>query len=495
MKSIEFKHIVKRFGNLYANDEVSFSIEMGKVHCIVGENGAGKSTLMKVLFGVYKQNSGEIFINGEKVNFKSPLDAIKYKIGMLYQHFMLIDDFTVLENVILGSEICKTISINFDKTNEILLELIEKYKLGLNLNAKINNLSVSEQQKVELLKILYRNSEIIVFDEPTAVLSPSEIAEFLNIIRRFKSEGKTIIMITHKLNEVRQIADWVTVMRRGKVVYETDKGNLNIATLGKEMVGNINLDTDANLNFEKVSKDEILVEFKSISYKNGNMKILNDINMILRSGRIYGICGIEGNGQNEIIDIILGFVTKYNGQMYKSYKEVSLVPDDRTKKGFIKEFTIAENVALKILKNNFYTKIKLDEIAEKVISNFDIRTPSKNAPMSNLSGGNQQKVIIAREILCNNEIQIYFHPTRGVDFKASEYVHKKIVEQRNKGKALLVISSDLDELFLISDKLGVLSNGNLLAEFNKDDLSTDNERERNDLLISIGKLMAGIKNE
>lgn len=490
MNIIEFHNISKKFGNLSANDNISFAIRENSVHCIVGENGAGKSTLMKILFGSYRQDSGVIKIKGNEIEFRSPLDAIANGIGMLHQHFMLIEDFTVLENVILGNEITNKIKIDFTESEKILNAYIEKYSLGLSLDKKISELSISEQQKVEILKLLYRNSEIIIFDEPTAVLSPIEVIEFFKIIYQFKIEGKTIILITHKLHEVKEISDYVSVLRRGKLVYETDAEKLDIKTLSKEIVGNVEIH-DENTGYDYEGEKEIAAEMNCINLVKNKIPLLNGIEMKLRKGEVYGICGVEGNGQNEIIDILFGLEKNYSGNLKICTDKISLVPDDRLKKGMIKEFSVGENLILKKNKLNYIGKKEIKNTAAEVIEKYDVRLSDINSPMSALSGGNQQKVIIAREIEQGSELLIFSHPTRGVDIAASAFIHSMILEQKKNGKSVLLISADLDEILKLSDRLGVINKGRIVAEFEKNQFDLKNETEKVILLESIGKLMIG----
>ncbi len=501
MKAVEFKNISKRFGSSYANEDISFGIEKNSVHCILGENGAGKSTLMNLLFGIHKPDSGEIIVFNEAVKFNSPHDAIDKKIGMVHQHFMLIDDFTVLENVILGNELTKGMSLDFTNTKKILDELIGKYNLGLDTNKKISEISISQQQKAEILKLLFRDSEILIFDEPTAVLSPVEVAEFFKIVEEFKKNGKTIILITHKLNEVKQISDRVSVIRRGKLVYEGEnkERKLNIEKLSREIVGESAF-TDIKSKTEIVESAEVLRLENICFYKNG-VKILDNLNLELNNCEIHGICGVEGNGQSEIVDIIVGLEENYTGEMKTKVKNISLVPDDRLKKGIIKEFTIGENIFLKDEKNNYASRHLLETISDRIIKSYDVRAADRNSTMSSLSGGNQQKVIVAREIELGNEILIFSHPTRGVDINATMFIHSKIIEERNKGRSVILISSDLDELISLSDRLSVIYNGKIIRTFERDEIKIQDKSEINLEMDSeaakpvyeqIGKLMIGI---
>ncbi len=498
MKAVEFKNITKSFGNFIANDDISFTIEKNSIHCILGENGAGKSTLMKVLFGSYKKDKGEIYVNEKPVNFKSPLDAIKSGIGMLFQHFMLIEDFTVLENVILGSEITSKTGINFNKSRVILNKLIDKYKLDLNLDEKVSDISIGAAQKTELLKLLYRESEILIFDEPTAVLSPVEVDNFFKIIRNFKNDGKTIILITHKLNEVKEIADEVSVLRKGKLVYSVNRDKLDIKELSKQIIGDIDLSiliSDDNLIKSEsenniISKDKILT-LGNISVTDKSITKLYDINLDLYKGEILGICGVEGNGQSELTELIYGLNKKYTGLFTKNTNRISLVPDDRLKKGMIKEFSVGENLLLRIPCKNIFSKKLLREKEGELIKEYDIRVPEVGDIMENLSGGNQQKAIVAREIKLNSDVIIFSQPTRGVDIKASSFIHQKIFNEKMNGKGIILVSADIDELLALSDRLAVLFNGKIVKIFSKEELISGKQNS-SELIEKIGQLMIGI---
>lgn len=502
MNAVEFNNISKSFGNFSANENISFGIENNSVHCVLGENGAGKSTLMKILFGIYKPDSGTIKVFNEEVKFDSPHDAIDKKIGMVHQHFMLIDDFTVLENVILGNELTKGIKIDFSETKIILKDIIDKYNLGLDVDKKIAELSISKQQKVEILKLLFRDSDILIFDEPTAVLSPVEVNDFFKIINEFKKNGKTIILITHKLNEVKQISDRVSVLRRGKLVYEEDNisGKLSIDNLSNAIVGEVMLVKTISKTGMQSNNDAVLT-LNNISLEKNKVKILDNLNLKLKKSEIHGICGVEGNGQNEIIDILIGLEKNYDGKYHTLVKKISLVPDDRIKKGMISEYSIGENIILKNCSKIFINNNLLENISSRVIKNHDVRVSGINAALGSLSGGNQQKVIIAREIELDSDILIFSHPTRGVDINATLFIHSKIIEQRNNGKSVLLFSSDLDELISISDKLSVLYNGKIIKSFESVELQSFKENivqveidpaSNKSLYDEIGKLMIGI---
>lgn len=492
MFAVELINITKKFGDFFANDNISFNILDNSVHCIIGENGAGKSTLMKIIFGAYHLDSGHFKIYEEPKKFKTSHEAIASKIGMLFQHFMLIDDFTVLENVILGNEITKGIKLDFPVIRKKLTEFIDFYNLGLDLDKKISELSVSEQQKVEILKLLYRNSSIIIFDEPTAVLSPYEVKKFFEIILKFKAEEKTIIFITHKLNEVQEIADFVTVLRKGKVVYEEKKENISISNLSKAMVGDVILkDIEGERSVNKT--DKIAIDIKNIVLEKNEAKVLNGVNLNLRYGEIHGIAGVEGNGQGELIDVLCGLEKKYSGEYISESLKIGVVPDDRIKKGMIKEFNIGENLILKNYDNFFINNKIIGEKSTDIISKYDVKLSENNSPLQSLSGGNQQKVIFAREIESNSNFLIFYHPTRGVDINSTNFIHYKILEERNSGKAILLVSSDLDELISLSDTLSVIYKGRILKIFEDVQSLILNDIDKNKLIESIGKLMLGIE--
>lgn len=509
MKAVEFKDISKKFGSCTALDKVSFGIEANSVHCILGENGAGKSTLMKILFGMYIPDNGEFFVNGKSVNFSSPHDSINMKIGMVHQHFMLISDFTVLENVILGNELTDGLRINFNEIRSKLNEIIDRYNLELDLDLKVSDISISSQQKVEILKLLYRDSEILIFDEPTAVLSPLEVKEFFKITDEFKRNKKTIILITHKLNEVKQIADCVTVLRKGEVVYEEDinEDDLDMEKLAQAIVGGSRITIAVNKETENLTNEKVVKLIDIDLYRN-KVKILDKLNLELRKGVVLGLCGVEGNGQNEIVEIISGLEIDFEGEFNCKIQNVSMVPDDRINKGMIKEYTVGENIYLKNGKDFFASEKLLDKLSDETISEYDVRLSDNKASLGSLSGGNQQKVIISREISAGNEVLLFSHPTRGVDINATAFIHSKIIEERNKDKAVLLISSDLDELISLSDRLSILYKGKIIKTFEADELSSyrseegisltpdiEIKKEKDNLLFEqLGKLMIGMAN-
>lgn len=491
MKAVEFNSITKSFGQLTVNDRITFSVEENTVHCLLGENGAGKSTLMKILFGSYHQDSGTIKIRGKEVKFKSPLDAIDEKIGMLYQHFMLIDDFTIWENVVIGNEISTGGKLDYKTIKEKLNRIIDNYNLDLDINKKVCDISISEEQKVELLKLLYRDSEILIFDEPTAVLSPVEVKEFFKIVEKFKADGKTIIFITHKLNEVKELADKVSVLRKGQLVYETDKDNIDVQKLGSEIIGNIEITQSTPKIFTNEENKKNNIELTDITLIKDKVMVLDDVSLNIKRYEIHGICGVEGNGQQELVDVILQFEKGFTGTMKMKDDRVSIVPDDRYKRGMIKEFTIGENIILKKKNNGLIFKTMIDSTSQFIMKKYDVRAPSVETPLSSLSGGNQQKAIIAREIEMQQNTMIFYHPTRGVDINATAFIHSEIINLRNSGKGILLISSDLDELLKLSDRLSVIHKGKLIKTFDEKELMADN---KSNLLDEIGQLMIGCGN-
>ncbi len=501
MTKAEFRNITKTFGNFTANKDISFCIDENSVHCIVGENGAGKSTLMNILFGMIKPDAGEIVLSGTPVVFDSPHDAIAMKIGMVHQHFMLIDDFTVLENVILGDEPVKGISLDTGTAKNRLNELISRYDLNVDLDEKISNLSISIQQKVEILKLLYRDSDLLIFDEPTAVLSPIEVNSFFEMVKSFKNAGKTVIVITHKLNEVKEIADKVTVLRKGQLVYETNKGpdGIDIGKISNAIIGGAELLTIKSKD-DKVRSGEIILRLENISMTSNKRKCLDGLSLSLFRGEIHGIAGVEGNGQAELADIVCGIEKDFEGTAAMPEEKASIVPDDRLKKGLIKEFTIGENFALKHEGFSYHSDKELSNSSEKVIRGYEVHAPGPDVKVGALSGGNQQKVIVAREISSGKEVIVFSHPTRGVDINAELFIHSQIVNERNNGKAILLISSDVEELLSLSDRLSVIYKGKLVRTYEPHELanalnrSDDVLKGKAQLVTELGKFMTGVLN-
>lgn len=478
---VEMRNITKRFPGIVANDRVSFELKQGEIHALLGENGAGKSTLMNILFGLYQPDEGEIFVNGEQVVIDGPNKAIKLGIGMVHQHFKLVHPFTVTENIILGSEPKQGLAVNYKKANENVEKLSKQYGLNVDPTAKIEEISVGMQQRVEILKTLYRGADILIFDEPTAVLTPQEIEELLVIMRNLVEQGKSIILITHKLKEIMAIADRVTIVRRGKWIDTLPVAGMNPNQLAEKMVGR---EVSLKLNKKGAVLGEPVLEVDKLVVKGRQgLRALNETSFILRRGEILGIAGVEGNGQSELIEALTGLRSVESGSLKVLGTEmagaktrklseagISLIPEDRHKHGLVLDFPMRENMVLETYylpqfnKGGFLDYDAIDEHAKRLIAEFDVRTPGIHTPARALSGGNQQKAIIAREVDKNPDILIAAQPTRGLDVGAIEFIHKRLVEQRNMGKAVLLISFELEEIMQLSDRIAVIYEGRIVGE-------------------------------
>ncbi len=482
---IEMLNITKEFPGIKANDNVTLQLKKGEIHALLGENGAGKSTLMSVLFGLYQPEAGTIKKDGKVIKINSPNDANALNIGMVHQHFKLVECFTVLDNIILGVEPNKLGFLQKDEARKKVMKLSEKYKLKIDPDALISDISVGMQQRVEILKMLYRDNDILIFDEPTAVLTPQEIDELMNIMRDFTKEGKSIIFITHKLNEIMAVADRCTVLRKGKGIGTVKIKNTTKEELSKMMVGR-------KVNFTVDKKDIIpgKVIFKvnnltvpSKVHKNNAVK---NVSFEVRKGEIVCIAGIDGNGQTELVSALTGLQKVSGGTIEflghditkakirnRSKLGMSHIPEDRHKHGLILDYTLEENLILQrywepeFEKAGFIKKKEVRKYAEKLIKEYDIR--SGEGPVSivrGMSGGNQQKAIVAREIDKDPELLVAVQPTRGLDVGAIEYIHEQLVEQRDKGKAVLLISLELDEVMNLSDRILVIYEGEIVGELN-----------------------------
>ncbi|NLK44708.1 MAG: ABC transporter ATP-binding protein [Tissierellia bacterium] len=482
---IELRNISKQFPGVLANDNINLEIKKGEIHAIVGENGAGKSTLMNILYGLHEPTAGEIYFKGNPVRFTSPLDAIKLGIGMVHQHFMLVPSFTVAENIVLGIEPKrKKFLVDREKAIKETKELSQTYGLAVDPEIKVESLSVGIQQRVEILKALYKGADVLILDEPTAVLTPQETAELFKVIRKLVDElGKTIIIITHKLQEVLAISTRVSVMRQGKLVGTLDTKDANEHLLAEMMVGREVLFD--KLEKKPTEKNEVLKVNGLRAKDNRGLLALKDISFSLKSGEILGIAGIEGNGQSELVEVLAGLRKKDGGEFYingveasdKSPREIrklgiAHVPEDRLAMGLSTEASIAENMLMGSqydepyrMKGIHLNKLKIKEMSKKLIKEFDIRTPSEETLAGNLSGGNMQKVVIAREFSFNTPILIISQPTRGVDIGAIEFIHTQIIEKRNEGCAILLISAELDEIFRLSDRIMTIYEGRITGEF------------------------------
>ncbi|HHW01996.1 MAG TPA: ABC transporter ATP-binding protein [Thermoanaerobacterales bacterium] len=490
INAVEVKNITKRFPGVTANDRINLEIKRGEIHAIVGENGAGKSTLMKILSGLYQPDEGEIYIFGKKAVISSPVKAIEMKIGMVHQHFMLIPRFTVLENIILGSEIRAGISIDNKKAKKIVEDLCSMYNFSINLDSRVENISIGQAQRVEILKVLFRGADILVLDEPTAVLAPQEVKELFLNLRRLKQEGKTIVFISHKLDEVLDIADRITVLRRGRVVGSAVPGEITKEQLARMMVGKPVL---IDLKKRETDPGEVLLSVKNLRVKDpGGKSVLNGISFEVKGGEIFGIAGIEGNGQKELAEAIIGLVNIDSGsikirnidikglsvnQIRKM--KVAYIPEDRHKNGLVLPMKVWENEIMGFQRDDkFYKKplLKLksaQDFTRSKIREYSISVSSINQAVEDLSGGNQQKVILARELSENPDVIIASQPTRGLDIGATEFVHEQLLKKRDEGKAILLISADLEEVLALSDRVGVMYNGSIIAEFKPGEITLE----------------------
>ncbi len=487
MNVVEMRNITKQYPGVCALDDVDFSLKKAEIHSLLGENGAGKSTLSKILYGLEKADQGTIMVNGKNVVFRSAHDAINCCIGMVHQHFMLAPVLTVTENITIGAEPRKGPWFDKKQAEKEVSDLINKFQFNIDPKEKVANLSVGEQQRVEILKAMYRKAEIFILDEPTAVLTPQETDELFRILRQLKSEGKSIILITHKLKETIAIADRLTVLRRGKVVEAgTSLENIKTTDLATKMVGR-----EVTLGVSRRTKhvSDVCFDVSNLNYIKNNKQVLTNISLSIRKGEILGIAGVEGNGQSELISCLTGSIQpnsmdlKLNDKPLtgscKSFIEsgVGHVPEDRGKLGLIHSMTVAENMMLGYHETPAFNKHGLlrlkniDDFCSECVNDFDIRTASNDIAASSLSGGNQQKIIIARVFTQNPDALIIAQPTRGVDVGAMQYIHEKMLDLRDSGKAILLISSDLDELISLSDRIAVIYEGQIVAQGNYDDFT------------------------
>ncbi len=499
---LELKGITKRFGNLIANDHIDLFLNPGEVLALLGENGAGKTTLMNILYGLYTPDEGEIFINGEKIHIEGPQDAIDHGIGMVHQHFMLVPVFTVTENVMLGAETTEYGTFLKRKQVKSEIETISKnYGLIVDPDSKIEDLSVGVQQRVEIIKILYRKAEILIFDEPTAVLTPQEVVDFFVVIRGLIKQGKSIIFITHKLKEVLEISDRVNVLRNGKLVGTADPKKISEADLANMMVGR-EVFLNAKITEKKVG--EKALEVKNLTVLNDrHYPAVNNISFDIRSGEIFGLAGVQGNGQNELVEALFGLRPKADGKVLFQGQDITedtprsihnlgigYVPEDRQQDGLILQMPVFNNLVMNsYYKQPFSRGIALQReiiknYAGKRVKEFDIRPPNIELKTGSLSGGNQQKVIIARELSQNIQLLIASQPTRGLDVGSIEYIHSQLLKKRLEGCAILLFSTELEEIMNLSDRIGVIYRGELISILN----SKEATREK------LGLLMAGIHN-
>ena len=497
--ALEVKNITKRFPGVLANDNINFDLKNGEIHALLGENGAGKSTLMNIIYGLYDPDEGEIFINGEKVDIENPHDAIARGIGMVHQHFMLVPVFSVMENIILGSEVTRGPSLNYSKARKDILKISQEYGLEIDPDAIIEELPVGVQQRVEIIKTLYRQANILVLDEPTSVLTPQEADDLFIIMRSLTDQGKSIIFITHKLREVLHIADRISVIRDGKIVGSTTPAKADKNKLASMMVGR---DVDLQVQKTKAKPGNVVLEVKNITVKDErHQDAVDGVSFSVRAGEILGIAGVQGNGQTELVEALSGLRPIASGTVFFGGTEVTNesprkiielgaghIPEDRQKDGLVLAYSVSDNLIL----NRYYVEpfakgIVLQEAAalesaERLIEKYDIRTPSARTAVSSLSGGNQQKLIVAREFSRQTKLLIAAQPTRGLDVGSIEYIHSRLIEKRDEGNALLLVSTELDEILELSDRIAVMFDGKIVDILDADDANKE----------TIGLLMAGI---
>ncbi|MEZ0579388.1 ABC transporter ATP-binding protein [Nocardioides sp. MH1] len=494
---LEIKGLTKRFGSFTANDKIDLVVEPGEIHCLLGENGAGKSTLMNMLYGLLTPTEGEILLDGQPAGFEGPGDALSAGIGMVHQHFMLVPVFTVAENVMLGHEKTRGAGIlNREAARKQVRELSERYQLHVDPDALVEDLPVGVQQRVEIIKALAGQAKILILDEPTAVLTPQEIDELMGIMRELKAQGTSIIFITHKLREVKAVGDRITVIRRGKVV-GTAPPTASEAELAEMMVGrSVQLAVDKE---NKIGGDAVLrAQNITVVDPRGHL-VVKDVSFEVRGGEVLGIAGVQGNGQTELIKSLLGLVKPDAGRIELEGKDISrhgprqsladgigYVPEDRSHDGFVGSFSVRENLVLDLYRTPEFSAgpaLRLDAIeanARHRIEEFDIRTETPETPVASLSGGNQQKVVIAREFSRPLKVLIASQPTRGVDVGSIEFIHKRIISERDNGTAVLIVSTELDEIYALADRIAVMYDGRIVAT-----VPPDTPREQ------LGLLMAG----
>jgi simple sugar transport system ATP-binding protein len=507
MNIIETVDITKKYGDFTANNAINLAVQEGEIKAIVGENGAGKTTLMNMLYGLISPTSGKILVKGKEVCFSSPLDAINAGLGMVHQHFKLVPSLTICENILLGIEILKsgklgkTPFIDMKKEFESVQEVVDKFKFDLNVRDKVENISIGQRQRVEIMKMLYRNVDILILDEPTAVLTPQEVDDLIVNLKELKAQGKTIIVITHKLGEVMELSDSVTIIKRGKVVGEVKTKDTTEKELAQMMVGR-----DVVLSVQKEAEDnsdkEVIYKLENVSTKNITGKeVLSDINLEVHKGEILGIAGVEGNGQSELLKVLTGIMTTTKGKVSLKDKDITnwwpadirsagvgMIHEDRYAQGLCREMSINENIIAgyhnntDVCRHGFLNFGSISKKRDRLVKDYDIRVADPEGEVSQMSGGNAQKLIIAREFDSNPQVLIACQPTRGVDVGSIEFIHNKIIELSRQGVGILLISSELSEIMSLSDRIAVMYKGKIIGIVNAKDAST----------TQIGLLMAGI---
>jgi len=497
---LEVRGVTKRFPGVIANQDVDLVLGEGEVLCLLGENGAGKSTLVNTIFGLYQPDEGEILLRGEPVHFDSSRDAIKARIGMVHQHFQLIPVFTVVENIVLGNEPKRGPRLDLDTARARIRELSLQYGLEIEPDALVETLSVGEQQRVELVKALYRDADILILDEPTAVLTPGEVDEFFNVVKTLVERGKSIIFITHKLREVLAVADRIVVLRGGKVVGTADPATATQQSLATLMVGR---DVSFTIDKTPATPGEPVLSVSNLWVDDDRgVTTVADFDLEVRAGEVFGIAGVEGNGQRELVEALMGMRPTRRGGVVIAGKNVTNatprqitdlgvghVPEDRSKHGVVGPFTIADNLVLNCYhippfsRRGLRNADAIQEHAEKIVREFDVRTPSTQVAAGTLSGGNQQKVIVARELSGVVKLLVVAQPTRGLDVGSIEFIHRRIIDLRDQGAAVLLVSAELDEVLSLSDRIGVIYRGTLVDTLDRADATRD----------GIGLLMASGK--
>lgn len=503
---IEMLDITKEFPGIKANDSVTLQIRKGEIHALLGENGAGKSTLMSVLFGLYQPDGGCIKVRGKEVKINNPLDANALGIGMVHQHFKLVHNFTVLQNIVLGKEDTHGGFLEMKKARKKVMELSEKYHLSVDPDAKIQDITVGMQQRVEILKMLYRDNDILIFDEPTAVLTPQEIDELMSIMKELVSEGKSIIFITHKLNEIKAVADRCSVLRRGRYI-----GTVDVASTDKEALSEMMVGHKVQLTVEKkeATPGDVVLDVKNLVVKDkkqGHSKdVIKKVSIQARKGEIVCIAGIDGNGQTELVEAVTGMIKADEGTItlngkdvtkesirYRNTHGMSHIPEDRHKHGLVLDYSLEDNLVLqdyfepRFQNHGFIKHAEVEKYAKDLIEEYDIRSgQGVDTITRSMSGGNQQKAIIAREIDKDPELLVAVQPTRGLDVGAIEYIHKQLVAQRDKGKAVLLVSLELDEVMDVSDRILVMYEGEIVGELDPKKVTVE----------ELGLYMAGAKRD
>jgi simple sugar transport system ATP-binding protein len=495
---LEARGITKRFPGVLANDDVDLVVGQGEIACLLGENGAGKSTLMNVVYGRYQPDAGELYVKGERALFNSPSDAIRAGIGMVHQHFQLVPVLTVAENVILGHEVRKGPFLDLARARREVAELSEQYGLAVDPDARVEELSVGAQQRVELIKALYRNADILILDEPTAVLTPAEVDHFFGVVRTLVDTGKSVVFITHKLREVLAVADTVTVLRGGRVVGSADPRTATEASLASLMVGR---DVVFEVPKGPANPGTTVLHVQDLQVADDRgVAMVDGVDLAVRAGEILGIAGVEGNGQRELVEAIAGMRHPIRGTVSigghdiggwspRRVSEIGVghVPEDRGKHGLVGSFSVADNLMLNryhrgpYSRRGVFQRAAIADNAAKEIDAFDIRTPSGDTPAGSLSGGNQQKVVVARELSTDLKLLVVAQPTRGLDVGSVEFIHRQIVQRRDAGAAVLLVSAELDEILALADRVAVIYRGRIVAVMERAEATRE----------GVGLLMAG----